>query len=77
MTAVDWLVSRIAHGGLVSKKQFDELVIEAKAMFEQQIIEAYKQGSEAGYELAKNDDFIEGFQIKEGKEYYEQTFKSE
>lgn len=37
-TAVEWLVTRIAHGGLVGKKQFDELVKQAKAMEEENTI---------------------------------------
>jgi uncharacterized protein YaaN involved in tellurite resistance len=53
------------------------IVTQAKEMEKEQIINAYDQGCEAGYELAKNDDFIEGFQVKEAKEYYNETFKSE
>jgi hypothetical protein len=31
-TAVEWFAERISHGGLVSKKQFNELLEEAKEM---------------------------------------------
>jgi hypothetical protein len=41
---------------------------------EQQIIDAYDQGSEAGYELAKNDDIYEGYKTKEAEQYYNETF---
>jgi hypothetical protein len=41
-TAVEWLVERISHGGLVSKKQFNELLEQAKEMEKQQIIEAIR-----------------------------------
>jgi hypothetical protein len=40
----------------------------------QQIIDAYDQGSEAGYELAKNDDIYEGYKTKEAEQYYNETF---
>lgn len=35
-TAVEWFADRIKHGGLVSKKQFDELLEQAKEMEAQQ-----------------------------------------
>jgi len=63
-TAVEWLVTRIAHGGLVGKKQFDELVKQAKEMEKEQIIDAHESG------LGCNDY---GY----GIEYYNETFKSE
>lgn len=31
-TAVEWFANRISHGGLVSKKQFNELLEQAKEM---------------------------------------------
>lgn len=55
-TAIEWLVTRIAHGGLVGKKQFDELVKQAKAMEKERIIEAHKQSSiESGFEDSAED----------------------
>ena len=47
---------------------------QAKEMEKQQIKDAYDQGSEAGYELAKNDDFTEGYKTKEAEQYYNETF---
>jgi hypothetical protein len=38
-TAVEWFAERISHGGLVSKKQFNELLKQANEVFEQQIID--------------------------------------
>ena len=38
-TAVEWFADRIKHGGLVSKKQFDKLLEQAKEMEEQQKID--------------------------------------
>ena len=35
-TAVEWFAERISHGGLVSKKQFNELLNQAKEMEEKQ-----------------------------------------
>jgi hypothetical protein len=34
--AVEWFANRISHGGLVSKKQFDELLKQAKEMEEEE-----------------------------------------
>jgi hypothetical protein len=86
-TAVEWLrkeaielFAQAMEGTLnidTLKDDVYRIVTTAKAMEGKQIINAYDQGCEAGYELAKNDDFIEGFQVKEGKEYYNETFKSE
>ena len=73
-TAIEWFADRIKHGGLVTKTQFNELLEQAKEMFEKQVKDAYDQGSEAGYELAKNDDFTEGYKTKEAEQYYNETF---
>jgi hypothetical protein len=43
-TAVEWFANRISHGGLVSKKQFDELLEQAKEMEKEQIGNAYVKG---------------------------------
>jgi hypothetical protein len=43
-TAVEWFANRISHGGLVSKKQFDELLEQAKEMEKEQIVNAHYQG---------------------------------
>ena len=65
-TAVEWLVSRIAHGGLVSKKQFDELVKQAKAMEKEQILDA----------LMTSEVELLSWGIS-AEQYYNKTFKSE
>jgi hypothetical protein len=52
-------------------KRIDDELLE---MEKQQIIDAYDQGSEAGYELAKNDDIYEGYKTKEAEQYYNETF---
>lgn len=62
-TAVEWFADRIKHGGLVSKKQFDELLEQAKEMFEKQIGDAWR------------DAFFG--QSDTSKLYYHKTFKSE
>ena len=63
---VEWLVDFI-EGAKLQQEQ-------AKEMEKQQIIDAYDQGSEAGYELAKNDDIYEGYKTKEAEQYYNETF---
>jgi hypothetical protein len=65
-TAVEWFADRIKHGGLVSKKQFDELLEQAKKMEKEQILTAHYQGY-------RND--IGTTEISE--QYYNETFKSE
>jgi hypothetical protein len=77
-TAVEWLVAELIEKGLlIANGDTLKLIGKAKQMFEQQITDAYNQGSEAGYELAKNDDFIEGYKTKEAEQYYNETFKNE
>lgn len=81
-TAVEWLVEKLSYstsdGTIISHhKIITNLVEQAKEMEKNQIMDAHNQGSEAGYELAKNDDFIEGYKTKEANEYYNETFNSE
>ncbi len=51
--AVEWFAKRISHGGLVSKKQFDDLLEQAKAMEEDGKHESYLYGHEVGYKKAE------------------------
>lgn len=81
-TAVEWLQEQLEcfgnkHELQMSWATVNELFKQAKEMEKEQIINAYELGSESGYELAKNDDFVEGFKVKEAKEYYNETYKSE
>ena len=57
--AVEWFASRISHGGLVSLKQFNELLEQAKEMEKQQIIQAFCCGGdgESGAEIYYNEMF--------------------
>lgn len=66
--AVEWFANRISHGGLVSKKQFDELLEQAKEMEKEQIIDAHTIGYIIG---GGNGD------LYNPKEYYNETFKQE
>jgi hypothetical protein len=47
-TAVEWFANRISHGGLVSKKQFDELLEQAKEMDKQSHKETWDLAHQAG-----------------------------
>ena len=77
-TAVEWLIEDLIEKGLlIANGDTLKSIGKAKKMEKEQIVEAYNQGSEAGYELAKNDDFIEGYKTKEAEQYYNETFKSE
>ena len=66
-TAVEWFADRIKHGGLVSNKQFDELLNQAKEMFEKQIEEAF----EKGFITTQWDKTKEN----KAEQYYNKTFK--
>jgi ribonuclease HII len=64
--AVEWFANRISHGGLVSKKQFDELLEQAKEMEKEYIVKAHYQGYRSS---------IGTTEISE--QYYNETFKQE
>jgi hypothetical protein len=49
-TAVEWFANRISHGGLVSKKQFDELLEQAKEMEKRQRQEDTNYGYSQGWD---------------------------
>ena len=51
--AVEWFAKRISHGGLVSKKQFDDLLEQAKAMEEDGKHASYLYGHKVGYKKAE------------------------
>jgi hypothetical protein len=55
-TAVEWFANRISHGGLVTKKQFDELLEQAKAMEEDGRHESYLYGHKVGFTKAKEQE---------------------
>ena len=63
-TAVEWFANRISHGGLVSKKQFNELLEQAKEMEKEQIMNAWDNSTNSG-------------DYRSGKEYYDETFKQQ
>jgi hypothetical protein len=64
--AVEWFANRISHGGLVTKKQFDELLEQAKEMEKEHIVNAHYQGYRSS---------IGTTEISEN--YYKETFKQE
>ena len=72
--AVEYLVEQLLPKALSQEQYYH--IEQAKEMEKEQIVKAYDQGSEAGYVLAKNDDFIEGFKMKEAEQYYNETFKT-
>lgn len=70
-TAVTWLYDKIKHG--ITKKQFDEFILEAKEMEQQQIIDTYISGYTNGVESMID----ENLSVPSPEEYYNETFKSE
>jgi hypothetical protein len=75
--AVEWFANRISHGGLVSKKQFDELLEQAKAMEEDGKHESYLYGHKVGFTKAKEMEKDEHLQkaIEISNEYFNTIFK--
>jgi len=65
MTAVEWLITEIGHGGLISKKQFAGIVQQAKEMEKEQIMNAHNNGHNY-YEENSLD----------AEQYYNETFKT-
>lgn len=66
--AVEWFADRIKHGGLVSKKQFDELLEQAKKMEMEQTIgfgDEYEYyflcGGKATMEQYYNETYLSSF----------------
>ena len=66
-TAVDFLKEKLTYV-FVNDKSFNELFEQAKAMEKEQIIQAYETAMET-------DIYNEPLKI--GKDYYNETFKSE
>lgn len=68
-TAVEWLLNAIeTKNGVEFSSYYTEFIQQAKAMEKEQIIQAYETAMET-------DIYNEPLKI--GKDYYEQTFKSE
>ena len=63
MTAVEWLVQRLAENGIIHSSDISK----AKEIEKQQIIEAYDKG----YDRGDDADLCEPIQ------YYNETYKSE
>ena len=70
-TAVEWFANRISHGGLVSKKQFDELLEQAKEMEKEQKIKFAENCLDKALDL----DIRTAFSNVE--KYYNETFKQQ
>ena len=77
-TAVKWLVSRIAHGGLVSKKQFYELVEQAKQLEKEQIEKAFDAGGANEVKERYTDKKLHlKPKYNNAEQYYKETFKKQ
>ena len=63
-TAIEWLVEKIQQGNPSFK--FDALIRQAKAIEKEQIIDAFDNAVNSGYNEPTN-----------GEQYYNETFKSE
>jgi len=64
-TAVEWLVEQLAPSVSLQQKYIDELLEQAKAMEKEQLIDAFDEGNP------------NGFIIKDGEQYYNETFKQD
>jgi hypothetical protein len=63
-TAVEWFANRISHGGLVSKKQFDELLEQAKEMEKEQKIEFAKLHVQKALKAVENEMILSASAVK-------------
>ena len=70
-TAIDWFAGEIKGGKLITNQKFEELLQQAKEIFEQQIIDAFEIGYENGACVNENNDFYHG------GNYYKETFKQQ
>ena len=77
LTAVEWLVQKvelISNNKTLSKKEaidlYNKSIEQANKMFEQQIIDAYKEGFSFGVAMLKQkqEEYVNG------KKYFNQTF---
>jgi hypothetical protein len=64
-TVVEFLEEKLQGHLDISRRYWNELLVQAKEMFEKQINEAYNQGQMDGFGLEEKDD------------YFSETFKSE
>jgi hypothetical protein len=85
-TAVEWFANRISHGGLVSKKQFDELLKQAKEMEKVQLLQMSLKSAhyerkwilEHSTESKYNPSKVEIRDLeKTALEHYNETFKQQ
>jgi hypothetical protein len=65
-TAVEWLVEKLTNGHYLDEGMKQKIIEQANKMFEEQIMDAYNQGS---------NDY--GSQCYQPEQYYNETFKSE
>ncbi len=69
-TAVDWLVEKLKENGVSFWQEEIEMIEEAEEMEKEQIIDAWQNGIE-------NCGEFNNPTIVSGKQYYNETFKSE
>jgi hypothetical protein len=80
-TAVEWFAEKIGHNSLMGLIEYNELFEQAKEMEKEQIINAYETatGKTALYlhTFINGETDIYNEPLKIGKDYYNETFKSE
>ncbi len=69
---VQWFANRISHGGLVTKKQFNELLQEAKEMEKQRIIKTYEVAKMRG--MSYEEDVYHKNNWGSAEQYFNETF---
>jgi hypothetical protein len=72
VSAVEWFANKldeiIPYIDEETAREFNELLAEAKAMFEQQVKDAFNAGFDDGC------GFIEDMKYKEAQQYYNETY---
>jgi hypothetical protein len=71
-TALNWLVDELKSRYVDLSKWNEDLILEAKKMEKQQILDAYNSGDQNGV-----TSMIDGYGMMDSEEYYNEMFKKE
>ena len=73
-TAVEWLIEQLENHNGITKKAFENVIKQAKAMEKEQIMDAFNEGFNEGCRYTTG---FEQMLWEDDEQYYNETFKSE
>ena len=73
-TAVEWLIEQLENHNGITKKAFENVIKQAKAMEKEQIMDAFNEGFTEGCRYTTG---FEQMLWEDDEQYYNETFKSE